>query len=428
MERIKKIGHKTFSSLKIRNYRLYFIGQSISMCGTWMQVVAQGWLVLQLTHSGTQLGSIVALQFLPMLVAGPWGGLIADRFNKRKVLYWTQSASGLLALGISILVFSNTIQIWMIYVFAVCLGIVRIFDDPARQTFVSELVDSAHVKNAVSLNATSNNLARVVGPSIGGILIAGVGIAFCFLLNSVSYIATITMLYRMNGKELHSAPRREKKSGELREGFRYVMSSPLIRNTLIMMAFIGTFAYEFQISLPLLAQQTFRGDAASYAALMSALGIGSVVGGLFSAGRHKIAPHHLIIFATLFGASLIATSLMPTLDMAIVSMAVVGFFSINVLSLGNTMIQLESIPEMRGRVMSLWGVAMIGSTPIGGPIIGLVGEYMGGRWGVATGGIAAVATAAVAAFTLLKNDKTETIPESVQIRDDEAAAENVKIS
>ena len=428
MDGIKKFGHKTFSSLKIRNYRLYFIGQSISMSGTWMQTVAQGWLVLQLTHSGAQLGSVVALQFLPMLIAGPWGGLIADRFNKRGILYYTQSASGLLALGISILVFSGTIQIWMVYIFAMCLGIVRIFDDPARQAFVSELVGSTHVKNAVSLNATANNLARVVGPSIGGILIAGVGIAFCFLLNALSYIATIVMLFRMNGKELRSAAPRRKKSGELKEGFRYVMSSPIIRNTLSMMAFIGTFAYEFQISLPILAKQTFNGDAASYAALMSAFGAGSVVGGLFSAGRHKVAPRHLIIFAMLFGASLIAVSLMPTLILATMGMAMVGFFSINVLSLGNTMLQLESVPEMRGRVMALWGMAMIGSTPIGGPIIGLIGEYMGGRWGVGVGGIAAVATAAVAALTLLKNDKVETIPESVQIRHDEAAVENVKIT
>ena len=428
MNTIKKFGHKTFSSLKIRNYRLYFIGQSISMCGTWMQIVAQGWLVLELTHSGAQLGSVVALQFLPMLVAGPWGGLIADRFNKRKILLYTQSTLGLLAFGISVLVFSGAIQIWMVYAFALCLGIVRIFDDPARQTFVFELVGGDHVKNAVSLNATANNLARVVGPSIAGILIAGIGIAFCFFLNALSYIATITMLRRMNVNELHSVPPRDKKPGELAEGFRYVMSSPLIKKTLLMMAVIGTFAYEFQISLPILAQQTFHGDAASYAVLMSALGVGSVIGGLFSAGRHKIAPHHLIIFAVLFGASMIATSLMPTLTLATASMLVVGFFSINVTSLGNTMLQLESAPEMRGRVMSLWGVAMIGSTPIGGPVIGLIGEYMGGRWSVAAGGIAAVATAAVAALTLLKDDKTETIPESVQERDDEAAAENVKIT
>src|SRR3989338_6488677 len=217
MDGIKKFGHKTFSSLKIRNYRLYFIGQSISMSGTWMQTVAQGWLVLQLTHSGAQLGSVVALQFLPMLIAGPWGGLIADRFNKRGILYYTQSASGLLALGISILVFSGAIQIWMVYIFAMCLGIVRIFDDPARQAFVSELVGSTHVKNAVSLNATANNLARVVGPSIGGILIAGVGIAFCFLLNALSYIATIVMLFRMNGKKLLFAPPGLKNSGKLKE-------------------------------------------------------------------------------------------------------------------------------------------------------------------------------------------------------------------
>src|SRR3989344_51047 len=404
MDTLRHFGRTTFSSLRIRNYRLYFIGQAISQCGTWMQTVALGWLVLELTHSGTQLGIVVALQFVPLLVAGPWGGLIADQFDKRTILYWTQSLFGLLALALSILVFSGAIQMWELYIFAFGLGIVRVFDNPVRQTFVSEMVPNSHVKNAISLNSTANNLARAVGPSIGGVLIAGVGIAFCFLLNALSYIAVLFMLARMRESELHIAPQASKKSGELREGFYYVLSSPLIRNTLLMMAFIGTFAYEFQVSLPLLAEQTFHGTAASYALLLAAMGIGSVIGGLFAAGRHTISSRHLIIFIVLFGTSLIATSLMPTLLLAAVGMVVVGFFSINVTSLGNTMLQLESIPKMRGRVMALWGIAMIGSTPIGGPIIGFIGESAGGRWGLAVGGIVALVTGMFAARSLLAKE------------------------
>lgn len=427
MDTITHFGRTTFSSLRIRNYRLYFIGQAISMSGTWMQTVALGWLVLELTHSGTQLGIVVALQFLPLLFLGPWGGLIADQYNKRTILYWTQSANGVLALILSALVFSDSAQIGALYAFALGFGIVRVFDNPVRQTFVSEMVGDEYIKNAISLNSTENNLARVVGPSIGGVLIAGVGIAFCFLLNALSYIAVIVMLFRMREKELHITPRASKKSGELREGFRYVLSSPLIRSTLIMMAVIGTFAYEFQVSLPMVAEQTFQGTAASYALLLAAMGAGSVVGGLFAAGRHGISSRHLIMFVVLFGTSLIATALMPTLLFATIGMLVVGFFSINVTSLANTMIQLESTPEMRGRVMALWGMAMIGSTPVGGPIIGFIGEYMGGRWGLLVGGIVTLVTGIFAARALLTRSAIEEIPESVQIRSDEAMVENAKL-
>ena len=417
MEAIRKFGNQTFASLKIRNYRLYFIGRGISMCGSWMQVVALGWLVLQLSGSGTQLGIVLALQFLPILILGPWGGVIVDRLDKRSLIGWTQSTLGVFAIFISILVFTETMQMWMLYIVALAHGAVRVFDEPARQTFVSEMVDEAHVKNAVSLNATENNLARVIGPSIAGILIAGVGIAFCFLINGLSYIAVVLMLYMMRKKELRTELPVEKKSGQLMEGFRYVMATPVIRNTLLMMSFIGTFAYEFQVSLPILAKNTFGGDAASYAALMTAMGIGASVGGLYAASRHKIAPHHLVIFAMLFGISIVGVAFMPTLPLAVFSMFFVGLFSINVTSLGQTMVQLETVYEMRGRVMALWGVAMVGSTAIGGPIIGFIGEHAGGRWGLAVGGIITILTAGFAIFTLLKNDKTQEIPETVQAVD-----------
>lgn len=427
MDRIKKFGHNTFLSLKIRNYRWYFFGQGVSLSGTWMQTVALGWLVLEISHSGTQVGIVVALQFLPMLLFGPWGGLIADRYDKRKILYLTQVAFFVSTLILGILVFENSVTLWILYIFALCFGVVRIFDNPTRQTFVSELVGNTHLKNAVSLNATINNLARAVGPSIAGILIASVGMAFCFFFNAATYLVTFWTLSQMRSNELHTVAPKKKKKGEITEGFHYVMATPLIRNTLVMMALIGTFVFEFQVSLPILAEHVFHGDAKSYAALLSAMGLGSVAGGLFAAGRHTIAPHHLIVFMSLFGASMIATALMPTLFLTTLGMLVVGFFSINVTSLGNTTLQLESKPEMRGRVMALWGMAMMGSTPIGGPIIGFIGEHVGGRWGIGVGGIVALLTSILALLTILKKDHTEKITPNVEFMAEEMSAQSTKI-
>ncbi len=425
MDRIKQFGQNTFSSLSIRNYRLYLLGQTISLSGTWMQTIAQGWLVLQITHSGTQLGIVVALQFLPLLFFGPWGGLIADRYNKRRILFYTQTGFAVVTLCLSILVLSGAIQLWELYLFSFLFGIGRVFDNPARQTFVTEMVGSDHLKNAVSLNATVNNLARAVGPSISGILIAGVGIGFCFLINALSFLGAIYMLYLMRASELHTAKPTAKGPGELKEGFRYVLATPLIRNTLIMMALVGTFVFEFQVSLPIFAQHTFHGDAVSYALLMSAMGFGSVVGGLFAAGRSTIAPQQLLFFLFFSAMSLLAAASMPTLQFAAAAMVVVGFFTINATSLANTMIQLESVPSMRGRVMALWSMAMMGSTPIGGPIVGFVGEYAGGRWGVALGGLAALA-AAIFGFLTLRQKPEANIPKSVQVAAEVATGEHAK--
>ncbi len=308
MESIRKFGQKTFSSLSVRNYRLYFFGQGISQCGTWMQVVALGWLVLTLSGSGTQLGTVLALQFLPLLFAAPWGGALVDRLDKRKLLIRTQSLAGILSLLVSILVFTGSIQIWMLYIFALCAGAIKVVDNPARQTFISETVGNEHIKNAVSLNSTMVNLARAIGPTIGGILIASVGIAFCFLIDALSYIAVIAMLLRIRTGEFVPPPA-PKVPPRISDGFRYVRSVPIISTTLIMMAVIGTFAYEFSVSLPLLAQQTFHGDATTYAMLTAAFGGGSALGGLFAAGRHSISARQLITFAFLFGAIFFIDSL-----------------------------------------------------------------------------------------------------------------------
>lgn len=381
----------TFSSLSIKNFRLFFIGQGISMCGTWMQTVAQTWLVLKLTNSGTLLGLVIALQFLPILLFGPWGGVIADRFSKKHILYCTQSAAGILALIMGILVGTNVIQLWMICVLAAALGFVTAIDNPTRQTFVFEMVGEKALKNAVTLNSTEINLTRVIGPSVAGVLIATIGIAQCFYFNAVSYIAVLIVLYLMNTKDLYASQRVKKAKGQVLEGLKYVKSQPLLLHTLLMMAIIGTLSYEFTVILPLVARFTFNGNAGTYALFTATSAVGSVVGGLFFAGRQKHASlQALIATALLFGISLIIAAVMPTIATEVVVLFFVGVFSINFISLGNSILQLQSDPKMRGRVMALWAVAFLGSTPVGGPIIGWIGEHASPRWGLIVGGVAAV--------------------------------------
>ncbi len=421
-------GRITFASLSIRNYRLFFLGQCVSMSGTWMQTVALGWLVLELTGSGSQLGLVTALQFLPILIFGAYGGVIADRFNKLKIMYWTQACAGVICAIIGVVVILGVVEVWMLYVFALALGVVRVFENPARQSLVYDMVGSEYIKNAISLNATSNNLARAIGPSIGGVLIVSVGIGWCFIFNALSFVGIIATLYMMHASEFIQVAPKENNgdTGSIMDGLRYVQSNPLIRNTLIIMAVIGTFAYEFQVSLPILAQQTFLSDASAYAALFAAFGAGSAIGGIYSASRHTISPKHLVLAIFLFGISIIGTALAPTLLVATLGMAVVGVFSINVISLGNSTIQVASAAHMRGRVMALWSMAMIGSTPIGGPIVGWIGEHYGGRWGLAIGGIATVLTAYFAYRSLHSKSSADSELPPV-IENNEVAIERLKV-
>lgn len=426
MEAIKEFGSQTFSSLKIRNYRLYFLGQGLSQCGNWMQIVALGWLVLELTGSGVALGIVGAFRFAPMLLGGPFAGIVVDRFNKRRILFVTQSLFALIALVLSVLVYTDTIRIWILFVSAVVYGLVDVVDNPTRQVFVHEMVGRENLRNAVTLNSTEANLARALGPLVAGSLIASIGIAFCLFSNAVSFGAVLIVLSLMRESEFHREHSERKAIGHIFESLSYVVSMPLIRTILLVMAVIGTFAYEFQVSLPLLAQQTFLGAAADYAALLSAMGAGSVAGGLFAASRHRVAPREFIASAFFFGLSILFTAIMPTLSLAIVGMIFVGFFSINLTSLGNTMIQLASASHMRGRVMSLWSMAIFGSTLIGGPTIGLIGQYAGARWGLAVGGIAAVAAALYAARTLLKKDEPQLVP-GVEFESEDATADSLKL-
>lgn len=387
-------GRATFASLRVRNFRLYFIGQTISQSGTFMQSVAQAWLVLKLTNSGAALGLIAALQNLPVLLFAPLGGLLADRYSKRALLLITQAAFGLLALLLGGLVIAGAAQLWMVAAIAFCFGLVNCIDNPTRQAFVVEMVGPAQLRNAVSLNSTMFNLSRIIGPAIAGLLIAAVGIAPCFIFNGVSYGAVIAMLGLMNAAEFHAEIRVGSGRGQLADGFRYAFSTPILRDILILMAIIGTLTYEFQVSLPLLAEFTFHGNAASYAALSSALGVGAVIGGILTASRKSTSFGVVVAAAFLFGLAALVASLMPSLVTAVAAVVVLGFFSIFFSSTANTTLQLASAPEKRGRVMALWTMAVLGSTTLGGPVIGAIGQQVGARWSLATGGVAAVIAAA----------------------------------
>ncbi|MFN2275600.1 MAG: MFS transporter [Anaerolineales bacterium] len=392
---IKQYGLNTFSSLKIRNYRLYYIGQIISTSGTFMQLIAQAWLVLKLTDSGTALGVVTALQYLPILFLGPYGGLIADRFSKRTILYLTQSISGLLALILGLLVATGWVTLWSVYVLAFALGLVSAVDNPTRQSFVVEMVGETELRNAVTLYSSLVNLARVIGPAIAAATIAAFGLAPCFIVNGLSYGAVVIMLYRMNSGELKLAPPLARSHGQVRQGFQYVLGKPVLRDSLLMMVIIGTLTFEFQVSLPLIARFTFNGNASSYAMLSSAMGIGAVAGGLFIAGQKMVSFQKLVSAALLFGLAVLAASFMPSLALTGAVMVLVGIASIGFTSLGNSLLQLASDPQMRGRVMSFWSMAFLGSSTIGGPIVGWFGEFIGPRWGLAIGGLAGLIAAAL---------------------------------
>lgn len=405
MDSVRAFGQRTFISLSIRNYRLYAIGQGISLSGTWMQSVAQGLLVLHLTGSGTALGLVTALQSIPVLLLGAWGGVIADRFPKRKILYATQTSAGILGLTVGFLVTSGLIQLWMVYVTSIILGFIKVFDNPTRQTFVREMVGPERLTNAVSLNSTEMNLARVIGPTLAGILVATVGLGPCFLVDGLSYGVVVVMLAKMRSSELLPAPRVAAKKGQLIEGLKYVKSSPVLSNVLLMMAIVGMLTYEFSVVLPLLAEFTFKSGASGYAALTAAMGLGAVIGGLYTASRKRGTSRQLALSSFLFGASVLLAAASPALAVAVAAMVVVGFFSINFTALGNVTLQLESSPQMQGRVMALWTVAFLGTTPIGGPLMGWIGEHAGARWALTIGGLAAVFAAGLGLLAARRGER-----------------------
>jgi MFS family permease len=396
--RLRRLGSSTFRSLRVRNYRLYFLGQMVSVSGTWMQNVAQGWLVLRLTGSGVALGTVVALQFLPMLMFGPVGGLVADRFDKRRILFATQSSAGLLALALGLLTARHIVSVLDVDVLAALLGVVNLFDNPARQSFVVEMVGPKDLPNAISLNSVVMNTARVIGPALAGVLIATVGIAVCFLANAASYLAVLGGLALMREAELYRAPQAPRRRGQLREGLAYAWREADIRDVLVAVAVVGTLAYNFQVTLALLAKQTFRGGAGTYSLLTSLMGGGAVAGGLLVASRRSPTPGRLAALAFGFGLFVLGVAAAPSLAVAAGLAVPMGAASIAFIATANTSLQLAAAPTMRGRVMALYAIAFLGSTPIGGPLVGFVGEVAGARAALGLGGVATVATGLVLAW------------------------------
>jgi len=393
------------SSLRQRNYRLFFFGQLVSIAGTWMQTVAQSFVVLDLTHSGTQLGLTTAARFLPMFVFGPLGGVFADRMDRRRVLYVTQALSGLLAGVFAVTVGTHSIRLWIVYLLALALGFVNVFDNPARQSFISEMVSTGDLPNAVTLNSVAANMARVFGAALGGVIAAAIGLALCFTVNALSFGAVLVSLAAMRSSELFPAERVSRQKKQVRQGLRYVRNTPELLIPLLMIAVVGTLAWEFQVSLPLMASEVFHGGAGSYGVMASVMGGGAVVGGLISAARARPRARALCLAAIGWGIAILAAAVAPSFALELAALVFVGYGSITFNSLAKTTLQLAAKPEMRGRVMALWALAWMGSTPIGGPIVGWTGQAIGARWALVIGGVATLACGVLALPALTRIDR-----------------------
>lgn len=389
-------GGRTFAALGNRNFRLYMIGQTISQAGTWMQTIGQAWLVLKLTDSGTALGVVAALQALPVLFLAPVGGLVIDRLVKRHVLMATQIVQGVLALVLWALTATDNVELWMVYALALALGMVLVFDNPVRQTMALELVGPDLLTNAVSLNNVNFNAARIVGPGIAGVVITTVGIAPCFFLNGISYGAVVVAILMMRVAEMHPMPLQARGKRQLRDGLAFVWRTPELRIPVLVMFVAGTLTYETAVTLPLFAKQTFGGDADTFSAMSVAMGIGAVLGGLAVSTRVSASRQNFLVVTAVLGAAMIACAMAPTLSIALALLVVLGGCSVTFLAVANSTLQLTAPPTMRGRVMALWSVAFLGSAPIGGPIVGWIGEHIDARWAIAVGGIGPLVAAALA--------------------------------
>jgi MFS family permease len=388
---------RSFASLAVPNYRRYFTGQVISISGNWMQIVAEMWLVVQLTGNGVSVGLTAALQFLPVLLFGAWGGILADRMPKRRLLMFTQAAMAVPALTLWALTIGGSVEVWMVYGLVLARGIVTAIDNPARQSFVSEIVGSDRVVNAVALNSLYVHTARIVGPAAAGGVIALLGVGPCFLLNALSFGAMLLALRTMDPSQLQPAPVVARARGQLRSAFAYVRATPDLWIPLAMMVAIGTFAYNFQVLLPLLADFTWNGTATTYALLTSAMGVGSVAGALAQGARGRVGPALLVGAAAALGAFELLAAAAPTLPLQALALIPLGAATVTFSSSVNSSLQLAAMPEMRGRVMALYAMVFIGSTPIGAPVAGWLSEVAGPRVGMLLGAVVSLAAAATAA-------------------------------
>jgi MFS family permease len=391
-ERLRSAGNNTFRSLRVRNYRLYFEGQLISICGTWMQTIAQALLVLDLTkNNGVAAGLTIAIQFIPTLCLGAFAGVVADRFDKRRLMMLTQALMAFNALVLAGLALADVAKLWMVYAVVFANGVVTVLDLPLRQSFVSEMVDDEDLPNAVALNSAVFNSSRIVGPTLAAIVLvfAGKGVrgkGVCFLFNAVSYLAVIVCLARMRKEELNQPERIQRAKGQVREGIRYTWRHRQVRYVVALVGVFGAMAFTFNVTLPLMARIIFHNEK-SFSAMTVSMGLGSLIGALVTAARKEPSVKLLIAAGFLFSAMNMLAAASPQVVLMLPALALMGFGSITFLSTANSLVQLSVSGPMRGRVMALYSMVLLGGTPAGNLIAGWVANRFSPRWAVAMGGM-----------------------------------------
>ncbi|HET7304136.1 MAG TPA: MFS transporter [Segeticoccus sp.] len=395
----------TFRSLSIYNYRLYWTGAFISNVGTWMSRVSQDWLVLtELTdNSATAMGIVTALQFVPIVVLAPFGGVIADRFRKRRILAVTQTALAVTSLLTGALIVSGVVELWHIYLLAFLQGVATAIDNPARQTFVSEMVPRESISNAVSLNSASFNAARMIGPGVAGVTIAWLGTGPAFFLNTLSFVAVLVALFHMRPAELRPAPA-VRTRGSLREGARYVAHRPDLVVIMVLVFMLGTFGLNFRMTTALMATDVFHEGAGGYGLLGSIMAIGSLAGALLTARRPRPRLRFLLAGLAGFTLATFAGGIAPSYLLLAVFLVPIGFTTLVSTTSANSMVQLSVEPQMRGRVMSLYMAVLMGGTPLGAPLIGWIGDAFGARWTILIGTVAVGLSVVVAGFYLVRHE------------------------
>jgi MFS family permease len=407
MTRLRVATGETFRSLNVRNFRLFFTGQLISQVGNWLTLIAQTLLVLKLTDSGVALGGLAAAQFGPVLLLGGYAGLVADRTDKRKLLLVVQALAMLQSFALAALAFQHHPQVWMIFAIAAIGGTTTAFDNPARRSYVVEMVPETDVTNAVSLNSALMTGSRIIGPALGGLLVVTAGYGWAFLLDGLSYIAVLIALYMIDSTLVRRPPLQARGKGQVREGVRYAWSIAELRVPLIMMAIIGTLAFNFQTVLPLFSERDLGGGDGLFSILMSVVSVGSLIGALIAARRTDVDVRVVSLSALGFGAAMVALSVAPNTGFAFLFGAAMGFASISFMTSSTAIVQLRAKPSMRGRVLALQSIVFLGSTPIGGPIIGALSQHWGARWGL---GVGAVATLGAGAYGIVLSKGASGIP------------------
>jgi MFS family permease len=392
--RLRGAARDTFRSLHVRNFRLFFGGQLISQVGNWLTLVAQTLLVLKLTDSGIALGALAAAQFGPVLLLGPWAGLVADRSDKRRLLLIVQTLAMLQSFTLAALAFSGNPPVWSIYLVAIFGGCTIAFDNPARRAFVVEMVPEDDVHNAVSLNSALMTSARVFGPALAGLLVATVGFGWCFLTDGLSYLAVLLGLYMMRSEELRPAPVTPKKKHQVRDGLKYAHSLPQLFVPLVMMAVVGTLSYNFQTIFPLFTTRDLGGTGTTFTILFSVVSVGALIGALGTARRTSISVRSVAVASLGYGVAMAMMAFVPNQLSAYVVGILLGVTSIAFLTASTSIVQVESAPEMRGRVLALQAMLFLGSTPVGGPIVGWVSQQFGARWAIGLGAVAALGAGA----------------------------------